>query len=440
MPQLDTNKPYLGGAHQHYLYGDTYPSNSAYSDPKNARLFYDMYYRNEFVQIMCDWMVTEAFKNWIKFVEDAEPIHATKFGEPYTFKGYEYEDEETGKITTLTPFMEYAQWNDVPSNWDRGVSWSRLYNEGSLLVFLDDNMDLLKQSKKEDQEVKWAKNSDPQGYTRFVVYQPIQIGIGTGFSVQESNADGSVKTWKVQVHTQHMKKAKTFLIDADRCIHLLWKKKENGWAACSRILALVPFAKMEEQTFQKLTKRAHDIAGGILHIDGIASEAEQAAIDNDMGNDLTSVDRVYTQAGRTVEYKTPDLKAAGEFATIFEMYTKKMCRHMRISQLILDGEHTGASLGGNDNSETMNSYTEVYQIQEHYRNPLEKVFYKLGKKNTSFVYREILPEDMRVEEQMQEAQFNHENEQSREAAQSADNPNKRNKGSDGNAAAAEDTR
>ena len=433
----EPNRPYLGGAHQHTLYGDIYPSNTSYTDPKNAKLLYDMYHRNEFVQIMCDWMVAEAFRNWIKFIEDTTPQPGMKFGEEYTFKGYEFEDEETGKVTTLTPFLEYAQWNDVPNNWNRGVSWSRLYNEGSLLVFLDDDNELLKQSEKgEGEEIVWKANPDKQGYQRFTVFQPIQIGTGTGFSVQDANADGTVKTWKVQLHTVHMDKAKTFIIDADRCIHLLWKKRENGWTACSRVYPMLGVCKMEEQTFQKLTKRAHDIAGGILHIDGIASAAEQAAIDNDMGNDMTSVDRIYTQAGRTVEYKTPDLKAAGEFATIFEMYTKKLCRFMRISQLVLDGEHTGASLGGNDNAETMNSYTEIYEIQEHYRNYLEKVFYKLGKKNTSFIYREILPEDMRVQEQMQEAQFNHENEQSAETAQSddsVDNGNSRSSG-DGDSA------
>jgi len=447
----EPNKPYLGGAHQHLLYGDIYPSNTAYTDPMRTKDLYDMYYRNEFFQIMCDWMVAEAFRNWIKFIEDTEPIQGLKFGEEYSFKGYEYEDEETGKVTKLTPFLEYIQWNDVPTNWKTGVSWSRLYNEGCLLVFLDDNDELLKQSKKEENTVKWAANANRQGYTRFNYFQPIEVGRGTGFSVEEANADGSVKIWKVQLHTKHMDKAKTFLIDADRCIHLLWKKRENGWAACSRVLPLMPFAKMEEMTFQKLTKRAHDIAGGILHIDGIASAAEQSAIDQDMGNDLTSVDRIYTQAGRSVEYKTPDLKAAGEFATIFEiveyktpdlkaagecatifeMYSKKMCRFMRISQLVLDGEHTGASLGGNDNAETMNSYTEIYEIQEHYRNYLEKVFYKLGKKNTSFIYREILPEEMRVDEQMQEAQFNHENEGIGEASQSDENMDKRNSGSDG---------
>ena len=237
----DPNKAYLGGAHLHYLYGDIYPSNSSYSDPQNAKLFYDMYYRNEFVQIMCDWMPAEAFRNWIKFVEDEEPISATKFGEDYTFKGYEFEDEETGKVTTLTPFMEYIQWNDVPINFKTGVSWSRLYNEGSLLVFLDDDNELLTQSEKDDQEIRWVANSDPQGYTRFVVYQPIQIGLGTGFSVHEANADGSVKIWKVQLHTRYMKKAKTFLIDADRCMHLLWKKRENSAAIVAIFAAFIVY-------------------------------------------------------------------------------------------------------------------------------------------------------------------------------------------------------
>jgi len=118
-----------------------------------------------------------------------------------------------------------------------------------------------------------------------------------------------------------------------------------------------------------------------------------------MGSDLTSIDRVFLKEGRTMEYKTPDLKAAGEFSSIFEMFTKKLCRHMRVSQLILDGEHTGMGLGGNSNVELMNSYSEIYQIQEHYRTDLEHVFYKLGKKNTSFIYNEILPEEMTVDDE-----------------------------------------
>jgi hypothetical protein len=273
------------------------------------------------------------------------------------------------------------------------------------LVFLDSDENLLQQTQKTDNEIIWKANSNPQGYIRFTVFQPFACGTGVGFDVNEMNPDNSIKTWKVMLQPE-AGKSKTFIIDADRCIHLLWKKRENGWQACSRVLPMLRFCISEEMTFMKLTKRAHDLAGGILHIDGVSSKKEQTDLDADMGSDLTSVDRIYTLAGRTVEYQTPDLKAAGEFSAIFELYTKKLCRFMRINQLILDGEHTGASLGGNDNTELYSAYTEIHEIQEHYKNYLEKVFFKLGKENTCFEYREVLPQALRMQQQQMQNQPN----------------------------------
>ena len=433
---------YRGGAHTFQLYGDIYPSNRHYADPINTVELYKMYHRNEFVQIMCDWMVAEAFRNWIRFIEDDKPIHGLKFDQAYTFKGYEYQDEESGQSVTVTPFQEFIQWADVPASWKQAVSWSRLYNEGALMLFLDSDQNLLQQSEKDENTIIWKANPNPQGYVKFTVFQPMTVGTGTGFEPYEMNNDNTIKTWKISM-APYQGKSKVFIVDSDRCLHLIWKKRENGWMGCSRVLPMLRFCMFEELTFQKLTKRAHDLAGGILHIDGVASETEQKTLDTALGDDLTSVDRVYTMAGRTIEYKTPDLKAAGEFATIFEMYTKKLCRFMRISQLMLDGEHTGASLGGNDNTEMMSSYTEIYEIQEHYRNYLEKAFYKLGKENTSFIYREVLPQGMRVEQQMQREMMSNENEESGNASGSAagaDNGNKSSAGKKSAGGSREQTR
>ena len=180
-----------------------------------------------------------------------------------------------------------------------------------------------------------------------------------------------------------------------------------------------------------------------MKITGVTSSEERDSIDAEMGEDLTSVDRVFLKEGRDLKYETPDLKAAGEFAVIFELYTKKLIRHMRITQETLDGEKTGAGLGGNTDNDILTSYTEIYEIQEHYRNYLEKVFYKLGKKNTSFVYREILPEDMRVEQQNMEKMMEHEDnrmEQTEGATESNDTGNGQSSGNDAKGASREQTR
>jgi hypothetical protein len=398
---MSDQRVYQGGAHQYegILAGDTYPSLFNYQDPALDSDLFTLWVRNEFVQLMIDWMPFEAFRRGVQFIEDEGEIQGFKFGKEYTFKGFAYQDKNSGKTVELTGFEEYYQWNRCPGEWVFGVGMSRLYPEGALLVFLDDVKNLLPLHDKAGKAyIPWPANPNPQGYFSFKAYQPIEVGKGTGFCVHKCDEDGKVKTWKLQVSSPNMRKAKTFIIDADRCIHLTWKKKENSWCGSSRVLGMARVAQNEEQTFKKLTKRAHDIAGGILEFTGIASETEQTAIDNDLGSDLTSVDRVYLQEGRTCEYKTPDLKAAGEFASLFEMYSKKLCRHMRVSQLILDGEHTGAGLGGNNNVELMNSFSEIYQIQEHYRSDLEHVFYKLGKTNTTFIYNEILPEEMTPED------------------------------------------
>lgn len=390
---------YYGGAHRvDYLNGDVYPSNFSFRDPQLNHDLYVLWNRNEFVQLLIDWMPFEAFRRGIQFIEDEGEIKGFKHGKPYVFKGYKYKDPNNGKTYTMTGFEEYIMWNDIMIEWIFAVSLSRLYPEGSLLVFLDDIKDLMPITEQGKTYIRWGANPNPQGYFKFKVFQPMNVNLGTGFSVYDSDKAGNVTKWKIYHQTENMKKGKTFIVDDGRCIHLQWKKKDNSWLASSRVQGMARIAQLENQIFEKLNKRAHDVAGGILEMTGVASETEQQTLDAAIGSDLTSVDRVYLQEGRTIEYKTPDLKAAGEFASIFEMFSKKLCRHMRVSQLILDGEHTGAGLGGNNNVEMMNSFSEVYQIQEHYRSKLEEVFFKLGKNNTTFIYNEILPEDLNPEE------------------------------------------
>jgi len=425
---MSTERNYYGGAHSiDYLAGDIYPSEFTYLQQHFARDYLILYKRSEFIQLMIDWMPFEAYRQGIQFIKDEGPIKGFKFGQPYSFEGYDWEDPETMRKISLSAFEEYFQWINGWMHWLMAVGWARLYDEGALIVFLDDTP-LEYPPGAGDREVIWKANPDPRGYARFKVFQPMAVGTGTGFEVGEvEEQDGSILNWKVYVQ-DNKSKAKMFTIDADRCHHMIWRKKENSWKGSSRVYGLGKIAIAEEQTFQRLTKRAHDIAGGILKFTGVNSKTEQQALDNAMGQDLSSVDRVFLQQGRDVMYETPDLKAAGEFSAIFELFTKKLCRHMRVSQLILDGEHTGAGLGGNNNIEMMNSYSEIYQIQEHFRNDLEKVFFKLGRNDTRFVFNDILPTEMTPamgmsmdEQNGSEETDSEENDQPEEKTKSKDN-------------------
>jgi len=396
---------WFGSAHQTtYMAGDIYPSNFSFRHPQFNHDLYTLWGRNEFIQLLIDWMPFEAFRRWVQHIEDEGPISGFKFKKPYIFKGYSAEDQNTKKPVEMTGFEEYCQWKKIQEKFILGVSFSRLYPDGALIVMLDEEKTYPKFNDEGQTIINWPANPNPQGYDSFKVFQPVSVGLGTGFKPFHSDENGEVDIWEVVLQTKNMKKGKTFHIEADRCIHLKWISKNNEANGSSRCQGIARVAQLENNIFEKLTKRAHDIAGGILKVLGVASEAEATKILNDMGDDLTSVDVVMLQAGRDMNYETPDLKAAGEFASIFEMFSRKLCRHMRVSQLILDGEHTGAGLGGNNDVEMLNSYSEIYQIQEHYRTDLERVFYKLGKSNTSFIYNEILPEDMAVDEGETETQ------------------------------------
>ena len=171
---------------------------------------------------------------------------------------------------------------------------------------------------------------------------------------------------------------------------------------------------------KRVSKRANDLAGGILTID-VESKGEMDAIDKEMGSDLTSVDRIYKKPGREIGYVTPDLKIGGEFNALFDILSRKLCRHMRITQFMLDGEHTGASLGGSNDSEILTSYTEIFQIQEHYRNNLEHIFFKLGKKDTRFIYNNILPEHMMPDDEIMDGGLGDEENDQKEKTDKSNN-------------------
>ena len=390
---------YFGGSHQtDWMAGDVYPSNFSFLSNMTAQHLLELYKRNEFIQISVDWMTYEAFRQGISFLKEEEIIQGKKFGQDYIFEGYTYMNPETGEEITVSGFQEYLMWIDMWKLFIRGASWSRLYDEGALLVFLDDI--LPNEATPGNDQREWKSNPDPQGYSSFRVFQPLACGTETGFSVQPSDWDETTNTIKrYRLQLRHAKEVKDYLVDADRCVHLLWRKRENSWKATSRVRSFAHVALIEEQITKRLVKRANDLAGGILTIDAESKE-EMTEISNSLGNDLTSTDIIFKKPGREIEYKTPDLKAAGEFASIFDILAKKLCRHMRISKLLLDGEHDGPSLGGNDNGEIMNSYTEMFQIQNHYRNALEHVFFKLGKSDTRFVYNDILPDDLMVDDEI----------------------------------------
>lgn len=356
------------------LYGDKDPLEFSFDMHLSADDMLKLYKRNEFIQVACEWAVIESNRQWITFNKKQTNISANKFNKPYVFADFE----------------EYLKWIDFKSKDQQAKTWARLFGN-SIMVFFDSSNG----TKNKENEIVLSAN--PKGvYSDCKPYHPLcNTSDGQcGYEINEVDDDGNAKSYKIQIFTKGMKKAKKIIVDADRVVEYNAPAKEIKYGGSSRVEGLALIALAEEQTFKRLMKRAHDVAGGILTITGVSSDDEAKQIDAQIGDDISSIDRLFLQSGREVEYKTPDLKAAGEFDVIFNIFNKKLARHLRMSQQTLDGAPEGTISSAKYNMIT--SYVEILGIQEHYSNAMEKCFHKLGKENTTFIWNEILPDEMQT--------------------------------------------
>lgn len=352
--------------------GDENPSAFSFDMKLSADDMLKLYKRNEFIQVAVEWAVIESNRQWITFNKQQINIIATKFGKPYTFADFE----------------EYLKWIDFKSKDQLCKSWARLFGN-AIMVFFDSSGG----TKTSENEIYLAKSATGI-YSDCKAYHPLcNTSDGQcGYEIYETDDDGNATKYRIQIFTAGMKKAKKIIVDADRVVEYNAPAKELKFGGSSRVEGLALVALAEEQTFKRLMKRAHDVAGGILTITGVSSEDEATAIDTAIGDDLSSIDRLYLQSGREIEYKTPDLKAVGEFSAIFDIFTRKLARHLRVSQQVLDGAPSGTISSAKYNMIT--SYVEILGIQEHYSNAMEKCFHKLGKQDTTFIWNKLISEEM----------------------------------------------
>jgi len=351
--------------------GDTTPTDFSFDMSVSADDLLKLFKRNEFIQVSCEWAVIESSRQWLTFQTPQNGIKGTKFGKPYNF----------------STFDEYLQWINFKGKDQLCKTWSRLFGN-AIMLFLDS------QTIESDKE-EITLPSNPNGvYSDCEPYHPLcNTGDGqSGYEVLETDGNGKPSKYRITIFTLGMKKARKYLVPVDRVVEYSAPKKEIRYGGNSRVEGIALIALAEEQTFKRLMKRAHDVAGGILTVNGVSSEDEAKALDTAIGDDLSSIDRLFLQAGREVDWKTPDLKAAGEFTAIFDIFTRKLARHLRVSQQVLDGAPSGTISSAKYNMIT--SYCEILGIQEHYRNSMEYCFNKLGKEDTRFIWNEVIPDQI----------------------------------------------
>ena len=379
MSQASTFYAYAHQVGKSTLQGDTNPTEFSFDMVLTPDDLIKLYRRNEFVQIAVEWATIEAIRQGWIFTKIQQNISGMKFGKPFTF----------------TDFDDYLNWIDFKAKIQKAITWARLFGS-SIMLLLDDQ----KGEKTGENDVTLSANPNAI-YSDCEPYHPLcNTSDGQcGYEVLDTDEDGHPSQYRITIFTKGMKTKRSYICPADRVVEFNAPQKEIKYGGSSRVEGIALIALAEEQTFKRLMKRAHDLAGGILTVEGVSSDEEAGAIDTALGDDLSCNDRLFLQAGRKVEYAVPQLSAAGEYSAVFDIFTRKLARHLRVSQQILDGAPQGDISSAKYNMIT--SYIEILAIQSHYHNAIEKCFHKLGKEDTRFTWVDVLPDQVNTPADLQ---------------------------------------
>jgi hypothetical protein len=362
-----------------------------------------LYERNDIMQLMVEWPVIEAYRQRITFEED-EDVEYLKFGKvPFTFTATEESvDETTGEIKPeQQAYNKYLEWTGFWTKCREGTTWSQLFGECAAFFWDDKKGEKGKIWERTD---KALEELEPITLGEGLFYGPNEEGVyddfdffyprtdGTGYRILDIDEKGKPTLYEVKIFTEGMKTERTFYMDAERVVLFPAPRRRIKHGGSSMTEGVELYALAGEQLAKSLIRRAKLLAGGIATFSGVESEEEASTLDTELGEDITSLDRLFLQTGIEFAYVTPDLKLSSEYFSLFDIMTRVYARYLRFSQKLMDGESQGVQ--GSAKFDLLSSYTRIYGIQQHYNRPIEEMFFRLGKKNTAFTWNEIIPEMM----------------------------------------------
>ena len=389
-----------------YLPGDINPSDFDFNLILTREQKLKLFERNEIMQLMCEWAVKEALRQRITFEEDEE-VEYLKFGKvPYTFSATPpttetVEDETYSLDDEIQAYGKYLEWIGFWIKVQEGMTWSQLFGDAAAFLWNDDEgVEHHKWERATDDDARgpltlgegkfYPASEEGTDYSDFDFYYPITDG--NGYRVIDTDGMGLPALYEVTLFTEGMIKQKKFYMPAERVVAFPAPRRKIQFGGSSQTTGVELYALAGELLVKDLTRRAALLAGGIATFRGIESQEEANTMDAELGADITSLDRLFLQTGVDFEFTTPDLKLSSEFYSLFDILTRIEARFLRFSQKLMDGESQGVQ--GSAKFDMLSSYTRIYGLQQHYNQPIEEIFFHLGKTNTSFTWNEIIPEMM----------------------------------------------
>lgn len=346
-----------------YIAGDYDPSEFKYTDDLSRDTLLSLLLRNPKIQKSTVWYASEMLRERWEFKEK-QPISAPKHSK-------ELYDFET--------FDEWLEWNGFLQELLKALFWSLLFGD-SILVFYTGK----------EKAAKKMELSPGKDFVKCKAYYPITKG--SGYILEKVNSLFNVADmYKIKLHAHKASESVTIFAPKERVVRFSAPALELKYAGTSVVSAVAHDCIGQEQIKRGIVSVANNLQPGILVVKA-ATKDERDLIDNSIGDTLTHLRRVYVKDAEELEkvlkLVIPDLKI-DQIEKLNRILQTDIATGTFMSISILEGAPQGALSSAA--FDTFNTYSRVKQLQSHYKQAVEKAFFKLGKKNTVFTWNDPTP-------------------------------------------------
>lgn len=337
-----------------YLTGDTSAKDFSWEDFLTSNALLILLQRNGKVRKACSWIAQEALRPRFQMDVD-QKVKGTKFGLEYVFPS----------------IVDYLEWIGFFDAVQQSITWSRLF--GTSIVVMFDSKEKYNGQKFEPLKL----------YDACAAYYP--LAGANGYQIVK---EGESFYYKLS-YTDEMGQVKSYNVTKERVIPFHAPRLELTWKGSSAIEPLAKLAIVQEQMLRSIMSRLHFMGAGVAVMKA-ANEDEKKTLELSTGKSLTYLDKIYTSDDpkQVMEMFVPDLNAS-QFREIWDISQEEIATDMNMSKKLISGDPQGTQSSAQWDTEV--SYTEVYQVQRHYRKPIEHVIYQLGFKDTSFQWNDPFP-------------------------------------------------
>lgn len=346
-----------------YIAGDVDPANFSYTKkiPRSSQLH--LLIRNSKIQKATVWKAGEMIRERWEFKKE-QPVIATKHGTDFTFE----------------TFNEWLEWIGFMQEVLKVLFWSLNFGDG-ILVFYNGNE---KSSKK---EITLDASGD---YNSCRAYYPIIES--NGYTIED--VDPLLNTpslYKIKLQAHKAKNSITILAPASRVVRFSAPQKDLKYAGTSVVSTIRHDCIGQEQIKRAIVTQANNMGAGILAVKA-ANPDEKAIIDATIGDVLTHLRRVYyknpEEFDKLFNFIMPDIKM-DQIERLNAIIQTDIATGTDISKSVLEGAPQGALSSAA--FDTFNTYSNIKQLQQHYKRAMEESFFKLGKMDTTFTWGDPTP-------------------------------------------------